>query len=339
MKIKQVILAIFALFLSGCGTLDFLASKAGYENKQKIELKIDELKKDREKALDEQEKRIRAADLALLNQTKDNFQKTSNWLYGAYLGSEMISNKDRLDNLINYRLVTAISYAPPPTPEAIMEQNKLLKEELNETKVSNKELEARYAAKEKEAKEARDREVARAKDVENAEKEKVAIEKSFSSKIEAKNDELRGVNDNLFALKEKQLENERESNNLKKYMIGILFAGAGLCAVGAYLMRSLQLAIVAIALGGAALAIPFIKTWMVITAISLILTIAGIIVYKQLHDEKTIANNAVGAIQEVRNENEAIYKEKIKPKLNDWFKDKKHLTKKVEQKLVELNQK
>ena len=337
--LKIFILLSLSVLFSGCMIMDTLASKAGYEKRDKIELKIDELKKDKEKALIEQEKNIRSADLALLTQTKSNFQQTTNWLYGAFLGSEMITDKNRLDEVINFRLKTALGYSPGPTPEAILDQNKLLKEEINETKITKAELEKRYAAKEKEAETARLAETERAKEVKAAEIKKIELEKAYNDKLNSEQDKLNRANGDLLALKEKQIETSEADSNLKKIMMGWFFAGAALAAIGAYFLRSLELAIGAICLAAAAIAIPFLKTWMVLSAIATIIIVIGFIIYKKYYNEKGIANRAVGAIQEIRNESEQVYQNDIKPKLQDWFKDAGNLTKQVEKKIIELHQK
>lgn len=58
---------------------------------------------------------------------------------------------------------------------------------------------------------------------------------------------------------------------------------------------------------------------------------------KDYDKEKKIADNAVGAVQELKYENPEIYNEKLKDKLKDWFKDHPELEQEVEKKLKELN--
>ena len=63
----------------------------------------------------------------------------------------------------------------------------------------------------------------------------------------------------------------------------------------------------------------------------------GAVDKKEYDKEKTIANNLVGSIQEMKYEKPEIYKAELKEKLIDWFKDSPELEAEVEKKLKELN--
>lgn len=58
---------------------------------------------------------------------------------------------------------------------------------------------------------------------------------------------------------------------------------------------------------------------------------------KDYDKEKKIADNAVGAVQELKYENPEVYNSVLKAKLLDWFKDTPGLEAEVEKKLKELN--
>jgi len=338
MKLKPILLIFITLFfLSGCTLFDFVATKTGYDKKEKVELRIKDLKDEREEALRKQAIEINKAKDDYYKQLRENFQNTINWTYGATLASSLKTNKTRLDNILDYRLTTALSFGPAPTPEAIIYQNKLLREELDERKVTDEALAKRYEEKEKEAQAARVSEAAKSERVKALEEKIPEIERKYAKEIDDQYEALNKINGDLIALKTREAERMADENSLKKYLIGILCVGAAGAAIGAYFMRSLTLAVVAIFIGGAAIAVPFIKPWMIITAIGAVIIVAGFIAYKQLYEEKIISNGAIGTIQERRNEAEDDYQQNLKPKLKDWFKDAPKLHKKVEDRLKELN--
>lgn len=63
----------------------------------------------------------------------------------------------------------------------------------------------------------------------------------------------------------------------------------------------------------------------------------GAVDKKEYEKEKKIADNTIGAVQELKYENPEIYQAALKTKLLDWFKDSPELEQEVEKKLKELN--
>lgn len=336
MKIKKILIILIGLtlLLSGCNQL---ALKAGYQKKSEVVLEIDKLKKDKQDALDDQKAKIEKAKDDYYSQLKSNFQQTVNWTYGASLASNLKSNKTRLDNIIDLRISTALSFGMAPTPEAIIEQNKTLKEELDETRVTNQELTKRYNDKEKEAQDARKSEEEKNKKIEEVRKEgQLAVDKIQVS-IDGKQNELNKINDKLITTEQNLSAKSASLERLKKTIMMWLFGGAALCAIGTYFFRAWELAVGAAICTGLAIAIPFIEPWMVLTALLATVVVGGVAIYLRSHTEKKIGDRALGAIQEVRNESEETYQKVIQPKLTDWFSDAKNLDKRVESKLKELN--
>lgn len=322
--------------LSGCS---YIATKAGYEKKQATELKIEQIKQEKIIELDKKTKEIEKAHESLILQIKKNFQETANWLYGSFVASELVQNPDRLDKIIALRIKTAMAFAPAPTPEAILEQNRLLKEELDEVKISNEELKVRYNEKEKEAKLAKQAEREREADIQRIKDEKIKIEQEYNIKIVSAQNELNKINDQIIASERKNTENKQKEEKLQRLIIYFLMGGAALFGAAAALTRgrTIEFAIGAICCVGLACAVPFIEKWMVIAGIiSLFIIIIGIIYYK-MYQEKKIADSSVGAIQELRNEDENLYIKKIKPKLEEWHGESKSTKKRLHNKLKDLN--
>lgn len=63
----------------------------------------------------------------------------------------------------------------------------------------------------------------------------------------------------------------------------------------------------------------------------------GAVKKEEFEKEKLIANNSVGALQEIKYENPELYQKTIKPKLQEWNQDDKEINDLIEVKLKELN--
>jgi hypothetical protein len=335
--LRYLLISIFSLFLLiGCSNF---AIKKQYEEKQKTELTIIDLKKQHEiETLLKVKEAEQAKDLYII-QLKENFQQTANWIYGAFIASNLKGVKDRLDNIINLRIKTGLSYSPGPTPEAIIEQNRLLQEELNEAKVTNEELSTRYSAKEKEANLAREAEKKLGLEIEQKKKELEEIHVKFNQQISDAQSRLNKINDELIAANARLADDNKRKEALQRLQIYI-FTGLGvICGILAAFLKTRT---IELALGGAgflalAIAVPFITQLMINIAAAIVFIVIGVMIYRKYFIEKALADRSIGSIQEIRNNSETRYKQKFKAILQDWFKDAPDLHKKVEKRLVELN--
>lgn len=321
-------------FLAGCATM---FNKIGYVEKEQAKQALIQANQEKQVAVENKEKEVSAAKDALINQIRSNFQNTSNFLYGAKLASDFKLNKDRIDDVLDYRLTTAMSYAPAPTSEAIQDQMKTLKEELDKVKVSNEDLRKRYDAKSEEARVARLAEQQKEEEVKKKEKEKLEEIEKFNKIIASKQEDLNKINDTLLSEQQQKLEKAQDEAALKRTLIYILTGLAVLFAIGAYFLRSIESVVGAAICIGLAMVVPLIKPWMLFTGFAVCMIGVAVPFLRKYWKEKKIADNAVGAIQEIRNESEQIYKEKIRPKLTEWFGDNKVLHGEVEKKLKDLN--
>lgn len=313
--------------------------KQGYQKKEKAEAQISQLKIEKQKELDAKVEEISQAKDSHTKEIQKNFLETAKNIYGAYLAVDMKTALDRLDTLIKYKLKTALLYAPAITTEIALEQNKLLKEELDETKISNEDLKKRYLEKETEAIEAKKLEEKTNERVSLLEKEKQTLQKKYDEEIIILQDKLNFINNEIIKKESEKATDQARKEKLQRIQIYIFTGLAVICGILAACLkvRSLELGVGAICFLGLALAVPFIEQWMVIVGLSLVfVTICGII-YRKYFNEKDIADRSVGSIQEIREQSEKDYKTKHKPILESWFKDKPKLSKRVEKKLVDLN--
>lgn len=331
---KTILFVICLPFLAGCSTV---FNKIGYVEKEAAKQALIQANQEKQVAVENKEKEISAAKDALINQIKSNFQNTSNFLYGAKLASDFKLEKNRLDDILDLRLKTAMGYAPAPTPEAVLSQMESLKEELDELKVSNAELKKRYDAQVIEAQAAKAAEQQKEKELKDKEKEKLAEIEKYNKLIAEKQENLNKINDSLLIEQQQKLEKAKDEAALKRTLIYILTVLGVLFAVGAYFLRSIECVIGAGICVGLAMVVPLIKPWMLFTGLAVCMIGISVPFIRKYLNEKKIADNAVGAIQELRNESEQIYKEKLRPKLTEWFGDDKVLHGAVEKKLKELN--
>lgn len=323
MKTKYPIIIMFAslFFLSGCNYLDSITSKIGFEKKSNVEKQIAELKKERDIAVDKKAKEVSDTKDAHYAKMRENFQQTTNWTYGASLASNLKTNKNRLDNVLDYRLTTALSYSMGPTPEAIVEQNKLLKEELDESRVSNQQLAERYAQKEKEAKESRDAELKLNKKVEELSKELQSEKDRYALAIDAKEEDLSVLKDRLLVEKQRQLENAKSIQAIKIKASSIVGGLALLALAGAIWspVFKKEFGIGAAILGLISVGIWFIEPWMVLLAFSIcaIGLIAKIAI--DHHREKDTSTDVYRAIQAFKSKAQGSYEAYLKPELEEWL--------------------
>jgi len=334
--LKIVIFCLFSLFLVGC---ESFYSKQGYEKKEKAESRIAELKREKQIELEVKTQEVFKAKDEHLKQVEVNFLETAKNIYGAYLAIDMKSVLDRLDTVIKYKLKTALLYAPAITTEIALEQNKLLKEELDETKISNEDLKKRYQIKEIEAIAAKKAEEETAEKIVKIEKEKQILEKKYNEEIIFLQDKLNALNTLIIQSEQNKASDQARKEKLQKLQIYIL-TGLGLtCGVLAAILkvRVLELGLGAAGFIALAIAVPFIEQWMVVGGLSAVFLIILAIIYFKYFSEKELADNSIGSIQEIRNQSEEHYKKKMKPVLNSWFEGKASLHKKVEKKLKDLN--
>jgi hypothetical protein len=336
LKINKILFIFLLFVICGCENISL---KKHYEEKQKIEQSIVDLKKQYETETEAKIKEVEKSKDLYIAQVMQNFQETANWLYGSFIASNLKETKDRLDTIINLRIKTALSYSPGPTPEAVIEQNKLLQEELNEVKITNQELLSRYSEKEKEAAIARKAEKDLNLEIENKKKELAAVKDQFAKDFAESQTKLNKINDELISANAKLADDNRRKEALQRMQIYI-FTGLGvLCGILAALLKTrvIELALGAAGFLALAIAVPFITQLMVNIGISIIFIVIGIIIYYKFFTEKALADRSIGSIQEIRDHSEVRYKEKYKPILEDWFKDSPDLHKKIEKRLKELN--
>lgn len=314
---KFISLLLLTLLLTGCET--FNVGK-GYIRKDIVTSQLEQIKNEKEKELNVAVQRVIKAKDAQREQIEFNFQQAANYVFGASYGLELMPNRDRLWNITYNRVQVAASYAPAPTKEALIEQVKTLKEELDTTKVSNEELAAKYNQKIEEANEATKLQEELKLKVQEKENELIQKEREFNDLILSKQNELNELNDKLLAAEQENSENKEYIEANKRWlMAGAAIIGT-ICLLGAIFspIFKKECGIGAAAFGAIAISIPFVQPIHILIAF-IVLFLTGIIWF--LRKSGTIDrtnSNLINAIHEVRENEPEVYKVSIKERLRDW---------------------
>jgi len=319
------------MFLSGC---TYVAKKAGYENKQAVELRIEEVKKQKDVETTKKLHEIETAKDGFLKQVQSNFEKSTENVYGAKLASDLVPNKDRLDILIDYKLQTALSFSPPISTKTMLEQNDLLKKELDETQTSLEQLKQQYNVKREEALAARNAENIANKLIEQKNKELYALEVQ-------KNKELEELQKSL----EKKEESKRRMWLVSLFGFAALATGAG--AIFSPIFKK-ELGFAAAVSIGLSIAAAVVPVWVVtVIFVGGALIVATPALLKAIKENK-IASQTYVALENVKTKEKGIFDKIIKPELIDahgeYSKDGKVIQSKntkdfIDKRLIEIQAK
>lgn len=332
-----IFLSAIILFLSGCGLVDKAALKLGYENKTATEIKLTELQKEHVEVITEKTKEVEEKYSDLLNQTKSNYQQSSNWIYGASLASDLKFDKNRLDDVLDYRIKTAVSYSLAPTQEALVEQNRLLKEELDENKVSNEELATRYGQIQEEAVQAQNLLAERDAELIRAQQERLDLESQYMTQIGELKDQLILESNKIIDL-EKARADDRKAIQAAKLKASFVLGGFAIAALAGAIYSPIgkdKCAIFSGILGAAAVGVWYIQPWMIgVGVCGALLLVVGIILYSW-NREKIKARGSMWTIQKIRETNPEVHENVAKKELKDWFNES--ISKEIETDLQDMN--
>lgn len=325
-----------------CTILDNSMLKMGYKKLEKANNELAQVKAESEKKIKVAEDKVSKEKDNYYNQILSNYQTASNWSYGTWITAQLNKKTypSRMADVLFLKADSTLKFSLQPTVAAIMEQNKSLLDELDEQKVSNQQLQEKYNKVAQDAQKAREQLKQKESDLQSAEKEKQNIKEQTDKEIKDAQDKADKEKDKVLQLQNKKIENDKILESIKHKIEYILMGLSVLFILGvvygpiSFKLESGIGAVVSIAL---ALLVSYIELWMIFTGLGIVVVLIGLSIYLKHNNETKLANNTVGAIQEVRNESEEVYQKTIKPKLEDWFKDAPNLVKKVDGKLKQLN--
>jgi hypothetical protein len=321
---NKALLFLPLLILTGCQTT---FDKVGYVRKDKLEEQIEFIKAENAKALANKEVEIKSSLKEVIEGKNAQIQKASNSLYGASLTRPYFKDEPRPLLIIFNRVDEAKSaLGVGPTLEAMhLEQERLIKE-LDETLTSIEELKTTHAAEIKKNEQLVIETQSHLLRVTELEKEKERIKQDGLDKLLNKQEELNKLNDQLLAKEKLNAEYKKYIEKNKRDMMIALGACSliGLIvAIYIPLFRKKAGYFAAIT-GGAAICIPFIQQSHINIGLGLgVLYIAYLVIKDQLVSHKT-NENLINAVQEIKDLKPNLYKDEIKPLLDEW--NKKYLS-------------
>lgn len=329
MKIIKIGLILFTLCLSGCilHPFSFISElkdkaivKAGYEKQDKVEKEISELKAAQTKALADQSTQIISQEEKRYNELKANFQQTINWDYGASIASNLKAPKTRLDDIIDGDIKTAMSFGMPPTPEAILAQNQLLKDELDTQKTSNAQLADNFAKAQQEAAKAQLVQKKAEDDLAQLQKNFEATKTQYQNQIGAKQDELLKISKTVEGKQYDELVRNAQDDKIKVKFIAILGGLSILCILGAVWSPVFKehFGLGAIIFGASAALVWYIQAWMIAVGAGVCLLLLIAWAAKNHYIESKTATNVYRGLKEIETNSSEVYKSVVAPVIASW---------------------
>ena len=299
---KMMVLACALTFSPGCSLIQNALTK-DYVKKTDVVAQIDALNKKHDSDLKAVEDKISGQKDTVISRLDGQLQTTANTLYGASEPFILYTAPTRLDYIIHNHVTEAQAVVgKSPTAEAIATQNEDLKKQLDEKQTTLAQLQQEHqqtliantqlASQADQAK----------KDLEIAKAAELVVQNGYIDQNAKLQKDLKTVNDNIQADLVKKAADAASIEKMKMKMIIICGAASLLALLGAIYSPIFKegLIIIAVVLGGIALAIPFIQSWMIVTAGLVIL--AGMIVwFLYKHNIATkAAENAINTIEEAK---------------------------------------
>lgn len=331
------------VFLTGCNYLDnyrVMFRKDWEQEKQKIESKH---KSDTAALLQDINNQQKIKE----QKEQTNLQKASGLAFGINQISEIkpADQRSRPETLINLKSRDLVTLLPALSPEDVLKVNEELRKELDEKLTSLKDLQKKYDDSIDENIKSKNEIAILATDISKKQDQIKTLEADKQSALLQLADKIKISDEEANRKLKAELEQKEQRDELIKYLIKI-FVGIGvLASIGAYAVRSITLTTAALAAFTFSAVIAFLKPWMMITGgvIVLVSIVAGIIIHlytvnKNRLEEKQIADNLVGSIEEFKSKigNEK-FKQDLAPYIKDWMKDIPKADDKIKGKLKDLN--
>lgn len=327
---KRYIMVLFALsalmLLSSCQSWKSIVTK-GYVEQGKVDAQIKELEAKYKAETDAKVKEVQGKLETTIDKQDKQLQIGANKLYGANEAFKYYQTPQRLDLIINNRVTEAqAAIGKVPTYEAIQEENKRLKDELDEKKTSLEQLRDANVKAKAEAAKAADETAAAKKELDKAKAEWLAMEQRYIGDSKGLQEKYREVNDKLQAALKKQADNQEAIERMKTKMMIWCGIGAVVALAGAIYspVGKRGLAIIAGILGGAAAAIPFIEPWMIAAAIFVVLAGVMVVFLRRYNVAEKTTDNLVNHIEDTKQKIKAVNPELLedmKKSLKEWNAD------------------
>jgi hypothetical protein len=314
------LLVVFsAALLAGCDHTigGLLASKS------KKEKELTAMRLDYEQKIAAKEAEVTTAKDGLIAGKDNQMRAAAGAFYGQGVVFDSILTPSRTDWIFNNLAEegwTALGHIQP-TYEAMQAMNERLKAELDETRTSLADLQHNHQAAVAENQQLADQTKRWQDKLAAAEREKTELNQRFSADLSRKQAELLDVQNQLIAT-EKARSDEKKARQAQlaklSWGAGIL---AALCLAGAIFspVMKRELSILAAIMGGAAVAIPFVETWMILSAVGLAAAgLVGWILLKHRKEER-VADSLTLGLQRLKDHSAETWQQ-VAPYIEDSLK-------------------
>ena len=315
----RLFLIVAMLFLAGCANpLSGLFVSKGQKEKEIAALKIEYDKK-----LSEAQSAQDVALKKLMDSKNKQLSGAANAFYGQDVVFRSIVAPTRTD-LITHNLAMEgwAAVGVQPTFEDMQRMNERLLKELDETKTSLADLQRNHQAALAQNQQLADQARKHQEELNAAIEARRKIQDEYDAKLAAKQAELIVLQDKLIAA-EKAASDEKKA---RQAQIAKLSWGSGiiaaLCIAGAIYspVSKRELIIGAAVFGGAAVALPFLEMWHVMTAIGIVLAaICGRVLYKYRKEER-VNEALILANQDIKDCKPDVWKNEVAPIVEDRLK-------------------
>lgn len=342
---SKLLLLTVCLLLSGCRLLPYTHKS----NLTKLETKIEQLEEQKKEEAAKLTVKLEEIKTEVIESEKTRYSTGTAQIYAADTTLDANPTQDKYTVAASKALDVAKEALPIPTVEDLLKANEIQRKLLSEQADKIAEAEKELGIVKQEVLAAKNKE-------EELKKEQEAIKEAYDKKIAAINKDIE-LKESEWRMKNQELTDElgkkaaqydydnawyRRLNpftHLSKafgslfiwiavfVVLGGILKIASILFPGSNVVSIIVSGIGRIIGGGLKLIFGFIPD---------LLHGLGAVKEKEFVQEKSIANNAVGAIQELRNYEPELYM-KIKPYLEDWFKDTPELKEVVEAKVKLLN--
>jgi len=316
---KSILILIVCVTLLFGGCFESIPLQTVIREKEQLVQKMEQEKKDHEQDMKKKNQEIEDLRKEFQSSIIDKMQFASDRLYGADLAWQFDKEHDRTDIIINNRVNEARAVLPPVSAAGIANENERLTKELDETKTSLDELQKSHKKVVDEAEKIvkKSNEIQGKLDVALKEKEDLIVKheatlNTLQGKLNKANDEIIAKNNNDKA----RLELESKE---RLYIIGVLTSAALLAGLGAIFVPIPQvkkgLAVFGAICLAAAIAIPFIKGWMVaVGVLGLCLPLGGYLLYAYVKEYKSATSTYKG-LENIKTKNPEVWKDTVSPEL------------------------
>lgn len=323
LSVFALLFGLWMVWLSGC-------TIGGYTIARQADLDTQIARARTEATL--QMETLKTKELGLLKQViaehEARLQSAADHLFKGVVvfGSLREDQKNRPMMVIGQSVQLTALDLPAARPEAQAAALQALQTELDEAKTTTAALKAQYDAELAKARADAAAKVAKMVDLEKqldqVATEKVTVLEKAAEKERALQAAKDREQDKDLAMAEKEAADAEDNQKAKMWLMGVLLAAAAACGLGAAFLPIPQLKgnliIGAAICGGAALAIPFIKPWMVFVGLVAALLPVIALAVKAYHKEHKVATSTYRAIQTVKETAPEAFEAAVKPALEEW---------------------